>query len=400
MSEFSDSYHIRTEDPKGVRRHLKQAGLAGLTFGPSNGWLTFVPYEEGEAYRRLAFGEEFALHLSRLLSAPVLHYCLGEDHGWGFALAEPGEPLNRFAAAWDPEPAVEQEQLNLERLEPFADAASLAALLRRFDAATAYRNRPAYQFAEMLRLPAYKRLSPRLAQEHTEDMIRQGGRDLGGKPPAAAERLSLPSRRTIELPRADLSAREAFDLVTPLVRGLNAAWRLQSVFGGGRLQRSGRLEPGFGVWQLRYLGADDPNGDTLIVSLYFNGNLSFEGLPAFGPTTCDRGELQLLEDNWRDSSEIADIVSAEPCPDGIEEDHSISMSLRPIDGARLVWEVRRTSVSRSSVLTMASHVLAVDAVTGAVLVESFDLRENGKVLEARRREGGDWQSLSTGGAGA
>jgi hypothetical protein len=255
----------------------------------------------------------------------------------------------------------------------------------------------------MLRLPAYKWLSPRLAQEHTEDMIRQGGRDLGGKPPTAAERLELPSRRTIELPRPDLSAREALDLVTPLVRGLSTAWRLQSVFGGGRLQRSGRLEPGFGLWQLRYTGPDDPDGDTLSVSLYFNGNLTFEGQPTFGPTTSDRGELQFLEVNWRDSSEIADIVAAEPVPDGIEDDHSISMSLRPIVGAPLVWEVRRTSVSRSSVPTMASHVFAVDAVSGAVLVETFDLRENGKVVEARQRrrfEGGDWQSLSTSGAGA
>jgi hypothetical protein len=42
MSEFSISFHIRFGD--GHEELLRAAKLSGVTFGPANGWLTFVPY--------------------------------------------------------------------------------------------------------------------------------------------------------------------------------------------------------------------------------------------------------------------------------------------------------------------------------------------------------------------
>jgi hypothetical protein len=113
MSEFSDSYHIRTDDPAGVKQRLRQARLAGVIFGPSGGWLTFVPYEELAVYRRSMVGDAFTVQLSQVLSATVLHYNFSEDHGWSFAVARPGEKLNRFACWWDPEPTIEREHLVL-----------------------------------------------------------------------------------------------------------------------------------------------------------------------------------------------------------------------------------------------------------------------------------------------
>jgi hypothetical protein len=44
MSEFSISFHIRLGDGHEVSKLLPAAKLSGVTFGPANGWLTFVPY--------------------------------------------------------------------------------------------------------------------------------------------------------------------------------------------------------------------------------------------------------------------------------------------------------------------------------------------------------------------
>jgi hypothetical protein len=400
MSEFSDSYHIRTDDPAGVKQRLRQARLAGVIFGPSGGWLTFVPYEELAVYRRSMVGDAFTVQLSQVLSATVLHYNFSEDHGWSFAVARPGEKLNRFACWWDPEPTIEREHLDLGQLASTANVEALAPLLQGFDATTAHSRRPAYEFAEQLRLPAYKWLSPYLAQHHTDDLIAQGGSKLGTKPPSTAERLQLPPARKIALPRPDLSAREALELITPFVGSFGTAWRLVDVFGGGRLKQSGRLEPGVGVWQFTYIDPSNRNGDAVRIWLFFNGNLSFHGQSSLGPVTFGRSGLQPIESNWLDSSEIAEIVDGEPRPDGINEDCSLSMSLRPIDGAPLMWEITRLSVGHPQGSGTVRHVLVVDAATGGVVFETLERREHGKITQARQRrrwERAEWEDIPANG---
>jgi hypothetical protein len=400
MSEFSDSYHIRTDDPAEVKQRLRQARLAGIIFGPSGGWLTFIPYEELTAYRRSMVGDAFTVQLSRVLSATVLHYNFSEDFGWSFAVARPGQKLNGFKCWWDPEPTIEREQLDLGQLASIANVEALAPLLQRFDATTAHSQRPAYGFAEQLRLPAYKWLSPNLAQHHTDDLIAQGGSKLGTKPPGTAERLQLPPARKITLPRPDLSAREALELIAPFVSRFGTAWRLVGLFGGGRLSQSGRLEPGVGVWQFTYMDPNDRSDDAVEVWLFFNGNLSFHGQSAIGPVTSVRRGIQPLEDNWLDSSEIAEIIYGEPLPHGFNKDYSLSMSLRPIDGAPLMWKVTRLSVGHPHASGMVRHVLVVDAATGGVVFETLERREHGKIIQARQRrrwEGAEWEDVPANG---
>jgi hypothetical protein len=396
MSEFSDSYHIRTDDPARAKQRLRQARLAGIIFGPSGGWLTFVPYEELAVYRRSMVGDAFTVQLSHVLSATVLHYNFSEDHGWSFAVARPGEKLNRFACWWDPEPTIEREQLDLGQLASIANVEVLAPLLQGFDATTAQSRRPAYEFGEQLRFPAYKWLSPYLAQHHTDDLITQGGSKLGTKPPSTAERLQLPPARKITLLRPDLSAREALELITPFVGSFSTAWRLVGVFGGGRLKQSGRLEPGVGVWQFTYMDPNNRNDDVIGVWLFFNGNLSFHGQSAIGPVTSVRSGPHPLVGSWLDSSDIAEIIDGEPRPDGIDEDYSLSMALRPVDCAPLVWEATRLSVGHPQGSGTVRHVLVVDAATGGVVFETLERREHGKIIQARQRrrwEGGAWEDI-------
>lgn len=395
MSEYSESYHIRTDDPARVKGQLRKAGLAGVVFGPANGWLTFIPYEDHRALRTSSLGEGLTRALSYAIDGAVLHYSYGEDHGWRFALAQPGKPVGTFACWWDPEPSVERDNLDDEALAVLASSEMIRPLLREFDVGTAAQQKPAYQFAEVLRLPAYKWLSPHLAQHHTEDLIAQGGRKLGTKPPSTAQRLKLPPSRKIPLPRPDLSAREALDLARPFTSKFGPRWFLASLFGGGRVKPDGRLEPGVGVWQFTF--TKNNGADFIHASLYFNGNLAFRGDTVPNYLATQLPEATELPASWLDSTDVAQVVAGEPFLAGLNDEYSLSMSLRPMAHTALWWEVTRTFVTRSDVLRMARHNFAIDATTGEILAESFERRERGRVVEARERlrwEGGDWKSIT------
>ncbi len=394
MSEFSDSFHIRTDDPAECLQRLRRARLAGITFGPSNGWLTFIPYEELKAFRDAQGEGVFARQLSQILSAAVLHYSYGEDHGWSFTWVRPGEAPSGFACWWNPEPTVERARLDLEALRPIADVDALAPLFEGADAARAFEWRPAYAFAEILRLPAYKWLSPQLAQRHTGDLIEQGGRKLGTRPPTAAERLKLPPRRTIAVPRPDLSAREALQLLTPFMRGLGPAWTLASLFGGGNLTSGGRLAPGVGLWQFSYVDTRRPLADSLSAWLYFNGSLSFH---AQGPGPSTPENLRLLEADWLDSADVAERLRAEPSPEGFGAESGLTMMLQPVEGSRLYWQATRTSIARDEQFLISRHVLIADAMNAEVLFETFEQTRQGRTILARQRrrwEGGDWENIA------
>lgn len=48
MSEFSDSYHLRSNNQQDGVDLLRAAGLRGYVFPPENGWVTVVA--EGEEF--------------------------------------------------------------------------------------------------------------------------------------------------------------------------------------------------------------------------------------------------------------------------------------------------------------------------------------------------------------
>jgi hypothetical protein len=393
MSEYSDSYHIRTDDPVRVRQRLRQARMAGLVFGPANGWLTFVPYEDNHEFRGRSTAEGFTQDLSRVVGGLVLHYTYGEDHGWGFSVTQPGKALTTFECWWDPAPSVQCGGLDEGALSNVVAMESIAPLLREFDVGTAAQERPAHRFAELLKLPAYKWLSPHLAQYHTEDLIAQGGSKLGTKPRNTAQRLQLPPHRKVVLPRPDLSAKEALELARPFMSKLGSPWFLASLFGGGRLKSDGRLEPGVGVWQFTYAKPGAP--DFIYASLFFNGNLGFRGdsVPAYLATQVP--EPAPLPPHWLDSTDAAAIIEGEPLLAHFTDEYSLSMSLRAIQQGPLWWEVTRTFVDRSDVFRMVRHNFAIDAGTGEIVAEKFEQQEGGRVVESRQRlrwEGDDWKN--------
>jgi hypothetical protein len=385
MSEFSSSYHIRTENPQDTLQRLRRAKISGVVFGPANGWLTFVPYENLPAYEQRG-DTDFAPYLSQILGSIILHYRYGEDHGWAFMLVRPGMPPVSYACWWDPAPSEERSQLDTNAFPPVVSVEALQPLLGPFDRATAAEQEPAYRFAELLGLPAYKWLSPGLAQRHTDDFVREGGRKLGTKPRDVAERLGLPPPRQLTLPRPDLSAREALTIVTPFMARFTWPWHLASLSTYGYIGAEGR-----GPWRFSYRRGD--SGDVIHVALMESGKLAFQGDRISGFTLSDVENPTPLPENWLDSTEIADVVGRQPRPSELTRPHLGMLQLTPRKNLALSWRALWTNLDRDC--EFASWTVCIDALTRDVLFEEVGKRAHGYMIYTARRRSpdADWEDV-------
>jgi hypothetical protein len=386
MSEYSISYHVRVGDSRAVQKRLRQAKFSGITFGPANSWLTFVPYADSARYRN-ADGLRFANSLCKLTGLAILHYCYAEDHGWSFTLVRADCPLVQFACWWNPRPSVERDQFDPLALAPFIASELLEPLLRSFDHNEAFDTQPAYRFAELLGLPAYKWLSPELAQNHTDDLLAQGGRKLGTKPAGAATRLRLPPNRKLELPQPYLSAREALDLIVPLMAGFKPPWSLTMLTTNGS-----RLPDGRGVWQARWRYGD--TGDMVWALLLKDGRLSFSAHTSPSHMTDFLPKAMELPERWLDSTHIAPIVERLPVPDGFTKSYLPGMMmLRSFNDLPLAWVIHFSG--ERNVESFACWRVIIDAVSGNVMAEHLGRLEGSQVIPARQRvKGGDWEDLT------
>jgi hypothetical protein len=386
MSEFSISYHIRVDESRDATKLLRQAKLSGVSFGPANGWLTFVPYADLAKYRN-ADGPRFAEDVSRLTCLPVLHYCYVEDHGWTFALARVGHPLVSFGCWWDPKPTVERDQFDPLALAPIVPPDLLEPLLRSFDQQEAAQAQPAYRFAELLGLPAYKWLSPDLAQDHGQDLLNQGGRKLGTKPVGTATRLQVPPSRQLTLPQPYLSAREALNLIVPFMVPFKSPWSLTMLSTYGFCQPDGR-----GIWQARWRHGD--SGTTVQVVLMDDGRLTFRADTTPSNATHLLMQPVHLPEKWVDSTEIAEIITRLPVPNGFAMPRWGSMTLKSFPDRPHVWEILFAS-DRNSVEPFVSWAVYLDAASGDVMAEHLGQRIDYAIVPVRQRlRGGDWLDVN------
>lgn len=77
MSEFSESYLLRSDHAEDAIVLLRRAKVKGFVYQPANGWVTFV--SEGGSF-------EPDQRIIASTQQPLLHYASAEDHGWGFVL--------------------------------------------------------------------------------------------------------------------------------------------------------------------------------------------------------------------------------------------------------------------------------------------------------------------------
>jgi hypothetical protein len=117
MSEFSESYHLRSERAEDAVELLRSAGRKGYVYQPTNGWVTFLA-EEG------VFEPD-----ERIVAAaghPLLHYVSAEDHGWSFVLFDRGKVVSAYRCDWDDEIRADDSRYSRAALRQLVPSASSA----------------------------------------------------------------------------------------------------------------------------------------------------------------------------------------------------------------------------------------------------------------------------------
>ncbi len=308
MSEHSESYHIRTADTKTTIRQLRDGKFAGIVFPADTGWLTFVPYNDGHNFP--------GVHLNGIaecVETTVMWYFYAQDFGWSFALARPGSENVSFDASWDQDAANDNVNTVIESIQDVLPQpekiAKLGALLK-----TAHLlnddNPPAYRFAQLLGLPAYDWTSPDYVTSEPDNFIKSGGRKIGRKPKPDADRFPTPNRQT-NPPRPDLSAREAFDLVVPIMSKFGAEWFPDRFhIEGFGVDQEGRLTDG-SAWRFNF--RSHQTAGFVSARLWFDGRMTSDGhlFPSV-PGLSKPIEPVALPDHWIDTPQLMSMLSTEP----------------------------------------------------------------------------------------
>ena len=122
MSEFSESYHLRSPSADDAVALLRRAGLPGFVFPPKKGWVTFFAAEgESQPDERITAASQEIL----------LHFDACEDHGWSFSIFEAAKLVCRFKCDWTRKIRIEDSAYATAALEALIaqqGAASLSAV--------------------------------------------------------------------------------------------------------------------------------------------------------------------------------------------------------------------------------------------------------------------------------
>jgi hypothetical protein len=151
MSEFSESYHLRTENSSDAVELLRRAGLNGFVYPPTGGWVSFVA--EGGDFEP---DERIVSVAGRVL----LHYVCAEDHGWNFTLFDGAKVISRYRCDWEDEVLVASAEYDRTALLPFV-APAKSAVFEDFES----RLRPA-DLDDVMESEPSKLLAQALGLEH------------------------------------------------------------------------------------------------------------------------------------------------------------------------------------------------------------------------------------------
>ena len=151
MSEFSESFHLRSEVQADGERLLRRAGFGGAVFSAVRGWVTIVAacdlYEGVEA---MAGANEGVL----------LHYFYAEDHCWQFAVYEGGRKICRYECDWVEDFGFDDSGVDkavlVGLLRDKSLEGELESVLRPAGIEAIITDSPAYRFAELVGLEHYE----------------------------------------------------------------------------------------------------------------------------------------------------------------------------------------------------------------------------------------------------
>ncbi|MDQ0090131.1 hypothetical protein J2T12_003545 [Paenibacillus anaericanus] len=104
MSEFSASYHLKTDNQQIVVDLIRGSNNEGYVFPEKNGWVTFVV--KGEAFNI----DESIISLN---PSVLIHYIYAEDHGWDLRIFNKSEIAFEYGCNWTEEIQIEKSHFDL-----------------------------------------------------------------------------------------------------------------------------------------------------------------------------------------------------------------------------------------------------------------------------------------------
>jgi len=151
MSEFSESYHLRSERADDAIALLRLARRKGYVYQPVNGWVSFVA-EDGvfEPDERIVAAA----------SHPLLHFVSAEDHGWSFTLFDRGKVVSGYRCDWENDITADDSRYSREALQQLVPSAQ-PSLLDEFE-----RRLHPTDFNELLEVKSSRLLAQALGLEH------------------------------------------------------------------------------------------------------------------------------------------------------------------------------------------------------------------------------------------
>ena len=156
MSEFSESFHLKTSDQAQAVTLLRDAEMSGYVFGEENGWVTFAVEYRGKHADEI---------ISELNPGLLVHYVYLEDHMWALKIYNKDELVFDYEADWAGEGLVIEKRLfDLEFLDELVmqqgnSTDDLEQIFDFKDSKISYDNPPAYLIARKLGLSNYEWIS-------------------------------------------------------------------------------------------------------------------------------------------------------------------------------------------------------------------------------------------------
>lgn len=165
MSEFSASYHLKSNDRTKAVELIKCSGNRGFVFEETNGWVTFVI--EGPA---------FDISESVILCNPgiIVHYIFAEDHGWELRVFHKDELVFEYKCDWTDEAVMEKELCDISIIQELIanQGNSIHNVEELFDTTDFdFGESPAYRLATKLGLVHFEWLSADNMEDRLDEVV-------------------------------------------------------------------------------------------------------------------------------------------------------------------------------------------------------------------------------------
>jgi hypothetical protein len=160
MSEFSESYHLFSNEQKDGIELLKRSLLRGFVYPDSNNWVTIIP--SGRIFqvnRRLINSNRSVL----------IHLINAEDHGWSLSIYDGKKRTFHYECTWEEDIEINQDEYHRDRLVELINSnphknrsitpLDITRIFYVSDLEELFEREPVTEIAELLRLDNYEWIS-------------------------------------------------------------------------------------------------------------------------------------------------------------------------------------------------------------------------------------------------